>query len=123
MTIASCENDGIQPTRPGPSSIFFATTHQELRELQATTAGAGYHSDNHVDHQATIRVYLQENVGTISNLATTTSSQRMSVATLISTNISLAAALMLSNSKLVAALQDVARLTSTISELRRKLVN
>ena len=48
---------------------FFATAHKELRESQATTAGAGYHAVNHVNH-----VYQQETVDTMSNLATATAS-------------------------------------------------
>ena len=37
--------------------IFFATDHQELRKLQATTVGAGYHATNLVDHQDANQVY------------------------------------------------------------------
>ena len=43
------------------------------------------------------------------------------VATFTATNSTLAAAIMLSNSKLVPAHQDVACLTGTIAELRRKI--
>ena len=37
--------------------IFFATAYWELRELQATTAGSGYHTANLVDHQAANQEY------------------------------------------------------------------
>ena len=100
--------------------IFFATTHQELCKSQATTAGAGYHAANLVDHQASNQLYQQETVDAITNLATSTASDRASVATLTTTNSNLAAALTLSSKNLVTALQDVARLTGTITELRRK---
>ena len=45
------------------------------------------------------------------------------VATITNTNSTLADVLTLSNSKLITSFQDVTRLTSTISELRRKLGN
>ena len=102
---------------------FFFNAHQQLRKLQATTAGAGYHASNHVDQHAANHVYQQETVDAISNLATTTASDPVLVATLTATNRTLAAALTLSNSKLVTALQDVARLTGTISELFWKIGN
>ena len=102
---------------------FFATAHQELRVSQATTTGAGYHAANHGNQHAANHFYRQETVSAISNLATATASDHALVATLAVTNITLAAALTLSNSKLVTALQYVARLTGTISELRRKLGN
>ena len=100
-----------------------ATDHQELRDLQATTAGAGYHGDNHVNHQAANHVYQQESVDAIANLATANASDCASVATLTTINSTLAVTLTPSNSKLVTALQDVARLTVTIAELRWKLGN
>ena len=105
--------------------IFFATAHQELRESQATTAGASYHTANHVNQHAANHVYQQENFDPISNLATATvtASNRVSVATFTATNSTLSAALILSNSKLVTALQDVSRLTGTVAELLRKLGN
>ena len=115
MTIASYGNDRIQLTRPGPSSSFFATANKEMRELQTTTAGAGYHAANHV--------YRQKRVDAIANLATATASDCALVATLPATNSTLAAVLTMSNSKLVTTLQDVSRITGTISELRRKLGN
>ena len=87
---------------------------------QATTAGAGYHAANIVDHQAANQLYQQETVYAITNLATSTASDHASVATLTTTNSNLADALTLSNNKLVTALQDAARLTVTIAKLRRK---
>ena len=99
--------------------IFFATAHQELCELQATTTGAGYHAAKFVDHQAANQVYRQETVNSIANLYTATASDRASVATLATTNINLTVALTLINNKLFTALQDVACLTVTIAELRR----
>ena len=122
-------NDRKQWKRRNPADknwtefkIFFATSHQELRESQATTTGAGYHAVNLVYHQSSNQVYKKETADAIANLATATASNRASVATLTNTNHNLAAAitLTLSNNKLVTALQDVARLTGTISELRRK---
>ena len=102
---------------------FFATTHQELRESQATTAGPDCHAANHVDHQAANHIYRQETLNAIVNLATATASDRASVATLTNTNSTLAATLTMRNSKLVTALQDVAYLTGTIAELRQNLGN
>ena len=100
--------------------IFSSTAHQELRKFQATTAGAGYHAANLVDHQAANQLYQQEIFYAIANLAAATARDHASVATLTTTNSNLAAALTLSNNKLVTNLQDVARLTGTIAELRRK---
>ena len=117
LTNASSGKYRIQPTRPGPSSSFFATTHQELCESQATISGAGYHAANLVDHQAANQVYRQETFDAITNLVTATAINCASAATLTATNSTLAAALTLRNNKLVNSLQDVACLTGTISEL------
>ena len=83
---------------------FFATTHEKLRESQATIAGAGYHAANHVDQHASNLVYQQETVDAIANLATAIDSNRASVATLTATNSTLAAALTLRNRKLFSSL-------------------
>ena len=89
MEIASCGNNKDHPTRPGPSSRpFFFTSHQKLRELQATTTDASYHAANHVNQQAANHVYRQETIDAISNLATATPSDLVSVATLTATNSS-----------------------------------
>ena len=93
---------------------FFSTSHQELRKLQATPKGVSYHSANHVGQHAANHVYQQETVDDISNLSTSTAIDCASVASITSTNSNLAAALMLSNSKLFTTLQDVALLTGTI---------
>ena len=97
--------------------FFFATAHQELRDSQATIAGAGYHAANLVYHQAANQVYLQETFDAIAKLDTATASNRASVATLTATNGNLTAALTLGNNKLVTPLQDIACLTGTIAEL------
>ena len=103
--------------------IFFATVHQELRESQATTAGAGHHAANIVDNQAANQVYRQENIDAILNLSTATVSDCVLVATLAIKNSNLFNVLTLSSNNLVTAIQDVALLTGTIVELCRKTGN
>ena len=67
---------------------FFATDHQEWRELQTTTAGAVFQSGNHA-YQLANHTYQNETVKVIANLATDTASDRASVAALNVTNSTL----------------------------------
>ena len=91
---------------------FFATAHQDWRESQATTTGANFHSANHV--------YQQDTVDAIANLATATASDRASVAALTATNGTLSTDLAACNAKLVLALQEITKLTTTAADLRRR---
>ena len=75
-----------------------------MRKSHATTVGAGYPAANLVDHQAINQVYWQETVDVIAILATATASDRTLVAMLTTKNSNLAAALALSNNKLVTVL-------------------
>ena len=65
---------------------FFATVHQEWRELQVTTSGAGFQLANNLYQQD---LYQQETVDDIANLATATASDRTSVAAITATNTTL----------------------------------
>ena len=98
---------------------FFSTTHTEWRKSQSTTAGADFHSANHVQEQAATQLYQQETVNAITNLATATSSNRSTVATITATNSTLTSALTACQIQLVEALQDVAKLTTVIADLRK----
>ena len=60
---------------------FFATSHQEWRESQTTTAGAVFQPGNHA-YQSANHAYQNETVETIANLATATASDCASVADL-----------------------------------------
>ena len=64
-----------------------------------------------------MQLYQQETVDAIANLATATASNRSTVATLTSTNRTLTLALTACQIQLVEALQDVAKLTTAISDL------
>ena len=90
-------------------TTFFATSHQEWRELQVTTAGFGFQLANHL--------YQQEMVDAISNLATDMAIDRASVVALAMTKSTITAKVAASHAKLVVALQDNVKLASTITYL------
>ena len=69
--------------------------------------------------QSATQLYQQETVDAIANLATATARDRATVATLTATNITLTLALTACQIQLVEALQDVAKLTTFISDLRK----
>ena len=94
---------------------FFALARHEWRKSLVTNAGGGFQSANHV--------YQQDTVGTIANLATATASDRASFADLTTTNGTLTAELTASNAKLVVALQEITKLTTTIADLKAKSGN
>jgi hypothetical protein len=60
----------------------FATAHQELRESQLTTQGAGFHTANAVTFD---EIQIQT-ADALANLATTTASDRSAVSALMTTN-------------------------------------
>ena len=92
--------------------VFFATAHQEWRESQVTTTGAGFQTANAV-------VYQKDTVDAIANLATATASDCASVAALTATNSTLTTELTSCQAKLVVALQAFTKLTTHNAELRR----
>lgn len=93
----------------------FSLAHRELREARLTTAGAtGYSSANSVVQSAG-HVHQQETIDAIANLATATSHDRASVATLTATNSTLTAELTKVNAKLVNALQDNLKLAEKLA--------
>ena len=96
--------------------IFFATSHHEWQESQVTTTGAGFQTANDA-------VYHQDTVEDISNLAKATVSDHASIASLTATNSTLATELMACQANLVAALQEVTKLSNQNSELRRRKSN
>ena len=98
---------------------FFAISHNEGRESQSTTTGAKFHSANFLQEQDTTQLYQQETVNTISNLATATASNRSTVVNLTATNSTLTSSLAACQLQLVEALQDVYKLTTIISDLKK----
>ena len=99
---------------------FLATAHQEWRELQTTTAGAVSQSGNHA-YQSANHVYQNKTVEAIANLAMAMASDRALVAALTETNRTLTADCKAIHSKLIIALQDLAKLHVTVADLRKQL--
>ena len=99
---------------------FIATTHQELRESQTTTAGAVFQSGNHAYPSAN-HAYQNETAEAIANLATATASDRASVAALTTTNSTLTANSTTTHFQILIALQDLAKLHVTVIDLRKQL--
>jgi hypothetical protein len=93
---------------------FFSEAHKEWRQSQATTAGTGYSSSAN-------SVYQQDTVDAIANLATATAHDRSAVASLTTTNSTLVSDCANCHGKLVLALQEITKLTSTVADLRRKI--
>ena len=99
---------------------FFATAHQEWQELQTTTAGAVFQLGNHA-YQSANHAYQNETFEAIANLATSTASDRASVAALTATNSTLTLDCTATHSQLLIALQDLAKLHVTVADLRKQL--
>ena len=76
-----------------------------------TMAGAGFQSAYHA--------YQQDTVDVISNLDRSNASYCASVAALTMTNSTLSAGLSTTNAKLVTTLQEITKLTSSLSEIQR----
>ena len=98
----------------------FATSHQEWRESQTTTAGAVFQSGNHT-YQSANHAYQNETAKVIKKLATATASDRASVAALTATNSTLTAYCTATHSHLLIALQDLAKLHVTVYDLSKQL--
>jgi hypothetical protein len=82
----------------------FALAHQELRESQVTSQGAGYHGANLAYEMQ------QETNEALANLATATASDRSAVSQLSSTNSQLSTQLAAMTEKLNTALAEIALL-------------
>ena len=80
---------------------YFTIAHQELRELQQTSQGAGYHSANNNTMEDLHQDIQQENVDAIANLATATTSNQNTFETLMATNSQLSKEIIVVNQKLV----------------------
>ena len=120
-TTASSGDASKRTSRPAHTSRnFFATAHQEWRELQTTTAGAVFQSGNHA-YQSANKAYQNETVEAIVNLATATASDRASVAALTATNITLTADSTATHSQLLITLQDFSKLRVTVTDLQKQL--
>jgi hypothetical protein len=92
----------------------FAQAHQEIRESQVTSQGAGFHSAN-----AALAAELQEQTfEALANLATATASDRSAVSNLTGTNSALTIQLATTNAKLDTALADIAALRIELSACR-----
>ena len=61
---------------------FFATAHKKWQESQSTTTGSEFHSANLLQEEDTTKLYQQEIVDAISNIATAADSDRAIVSTL-----------------------------------------
>ena len=96
---------------------FFATAHNEWRESQSTTTGAEFHSTNLLQEEDTTQIYHQETVDNIENLSAATSSDQATVATMKTTNSTLTSALTACQLQLVEALQNVTKLTASLTNL------
>jgi hypothetical protein len=97
----------------------FTLSHRDFRETKTTTAAAGYQSANAAQRiDADDSIYRQDTVNAIANLATATAHDRNAVATLTSTNSSLAHELTAVNRKLVTALMEITRLTGQLTRPR-----
>ena len=95
---------------------FFTMAHQEWRESQTTTAGAVFQSGNHAYPSAN-HAYQNETVKAIANIATAMASDRASVAALTATNSTLTSDCTATHSQLLIALQDLAKVYVTVTDL------
>jgi hypothetical protein len=90
--------------------IDFALAHQELRESQVTSQGAGYHGAN-------FTYEMQEDTAiALANLATATASDRSAVSQLSTTNSQLSTQLAAMSTQLNTALAEIAQLKTTIQQ-------
>jgi hypothetical protein len=92
----------------------FSLAHQEMRESQTTTQGAGFHSAN----AALTADFQQQTFEALANLATATESDRSAVSNLTGTNSALTTQLASTNAKLDTALADIAALRLELSASR-----
>ena len=96
--------------------------HREFRETRTTTAGGGFTAANSADSLSSYQpnvAYHKETVDAISNLASATTHDRESVATLTATVATLTTKLSANNAKLIKALVETTKLTATVGKLRR----
>jgi hypothetical protein len=93
----------VQKTWP-TFKVDFSLAHQEMRESQATTQGAGFHSAN------AALDFHQQTFEALANLATATESDRSAISNLTGTNSALAIQLATTNAKLDTALADIVAL-------------
>jgi hypothetical protein len=103
--------------------IDFALAHQELRESQLTSQGAGYQSANSAmfqgqDTQASNDSWHTQTADALANLATATVSDRSAVSVLTATNSDLSSALSSANSKLATAQADITALKTKVASLQ-----
>ena len=96
--------------------VLFATSHQEWRESQVTTAGADFQTANST-------LYHQDTFEVIANLAPVMASDRAAVADIFAKNSTLATELTACQAKLFAAFQELTKLYNQNSELRRQTAN
>jgi hypothetical protein len=103
--------------------VDFSLAHQEMRESQATTQGAGFHSAN----SALTANFQQQTFKALANLATATKSDRSAFSNLTGTNSELTSQLATTNAKLKTALAGIAalrlKLTSSRANNRSRNVN
>jgi hypothetical protein len=92
----------------------FAVAHQELRESQLTSQGAGYHSANSVLQET----WQEQTADALANLATATASDRSAVSALSSTNSALTASLATATAQLVTAKADITALKTKVANLQ-----
>jgi predicted RNase H-like nuclease (RuvC/YqgF family) len=93
--------------------IDFATAHREFRLSNQTAQQTGFHSANMMIEHGQEET-MQDTVNAISQLATSTASDRGTVATLTTTNAKLA-------TQLEAAQAQIAQLKDEIAALKNKI--
>ena len=96
--------------------------HREYRETHTTTALDGFATANSAEGNTAYQpdaAYQQETVDSIANLDSSTTHDWESIATLTSTVATLTTKLSATNAKLIKALVETTKLTSTIGKLRR----
>jgi hypothetical protein len=96
-----------------PFKIDFATAHREFRLTNQAAQQSGFHSANMmIEHGR--EDTMQDTVDAIAQLATTTASDRRSIATLTATNAKLA-------TQLEAAQAHIAQLKDEVTEMKIKI--
>ena len=100
---------------------YFSLAHRKFRETCTTTAGGGFATTNSADifsSHHTNTAYQQNTVNAIANLSSTTAHNSESITTLTATVATLTTELASTNAKLIRALVETTKLTSTLGELR-----
>ena len=103
-------------------NTYFSLAHREFCETRTTTASSGFAAANSAEILSSYQPnasYQQETVKSIAILASPTTHNRESVATLTATVATLATELATTNAKLIKALVETTNLTATVGELRR----